>query len=77
MQGIKKSTRELSAEDILKAENMIIRSVQVDAFNSELTYLCHASARKDVMPPAVVTQFNLFINKDGILRARSRLSMLL
>ena len=43
IQGIKTSTGELSVEEIRKAENMIIRSVQVDVFNSELRYLCHAS----------------------------------
>ena len=72
-QGIKKSTGELSAEDIQNAENIIIRSVQVDEFNSELTYLCHASASKDVRPTTLVTQFNLVVSKDGILRVKSRL----
>ena len=52
---------------------MIIRSVQVDVFNSELRYLCHASTRKDIRPPTLLAQFNLFVDKDGILRARSRL----
>ena len=73
IQGIKTSTVELSAEEIRETENMIIRSVQVDAFKLELTYFCHASARKDVRPPTLVVQFNLFVDKDEILRARSRL----
>ena len=72
-QGIRTYTWELSAEEIHEAENMIIRSVQVDAFNLELTYLCHASAMKDVRPPTLAAQFNLFVDKDEILQGRSRL----
>ena len=73
IQGIKTSTGELSVEEVREAENMVIRSVQVDVFDSELRYLCHASTRKDIRPPTLVAQFNLFVDKDGILRARSRL----
>ena len=66
-------TGELSAEDLHEAENKIIRSIQFDAFGVEISYLHLATTWRNVRPPTLVAQFNLFIDEDRILRAKSRL----
>ena len=62
----------LNALEIDRAEQIVIRSVQLEAFDSELTYLSddRNSNRK---PPIRVFQLNLFIDENGILRAKTRM----
>ena len=71
--GNETSTGELSAEELHEAENKIIRSIQFDAFGVETSYLRHATPRRNIRPPTLVAQFNLFTDKDGLLRVKSRL----
>ena len=73
IKGLENSTDELTVEEIIEAEKLVIRSVQEEVFVDEISYLKHAPARKQVRPPTLVSQFNLFIDKDGIVRAKSRL----
>ena len=62
----------LNALEIDRAEQIVIRSVQLEAFDSELTYLSddRNSNRK---PPIRVFQLNLFIDENGILRAKTHM----
>ena len=62
----------LNALEIDRAEQIVIRSVQLETFDSELTYLSDGknSNRK---PPIRVFQLNLFIDENGILRAKTHM----
>ncbi|XP_065067415.1 uncharacterized protein LOC135692987, partial [Rhopilema esculentum] len=63
----------LSAPEIQRAETVLIRSVQHESFSSEIKYLLSSeSGKKGTKTPLYINQFNLFLDKDMILRCRTR-----
>ena len=62
--------RHLSATEILRAEDMWIRSVQESSFPEELNHLRNQS--KTSAPPNV-RNLGLYIDNDGLLRCKGRL----
>lgn len=60
----------LSVAEINVAENSLIRSIQKEAFPKEISYLVTKATSK---PPVYVSQFNLFIDNDKVLRCSTRI----
>ena len=63
---------QLNVPEIKHAETSLIQSIQSEAFKREIEYLSSAS-NKDKRAPIYVTQFNLFLDKDKLLRGRTRI----
>ncbi|XP_046844771.1 uncharacterized protein LOC124438641 [Xenia sp. Carnegie-2017] len=61
-------TSELNANELLEAENLWIRSIQLDAFSHELQ--CIRAGRKNVR----VQQLGLFLDDDQIIRCEGRIA---
>ena len=64
----------VSASEIGNAEFRIIRSIQSQAFKPELAYLLTLDNKTNKKPPLYVSQFNLFLDKDKVLRCKTRLN---
>ena len=47
--------------------------MQSEQFEKELSFLSHATSSASQRPPLLVSQFNLFIDKHGFLRTKSRI----
>ena len=63
--------RQVSATETEDAEKMLIRSIQGDTFRQEIEYL---QSNKGQKPPLYITQFNLFLDEDKLLRCRTRIN---
>ena len=61
---------EISKDEVGNAENVLIRSIQREAFAKEIEYL---QTKEETRPPPYVAQFHLFLDEKGILRCQSRL----
>ena len=56
-----------------RAEITLLRYVQGESFTNEILFLAGTrSGTKGFKPTALVKQFNLFLDENGIIRARSR-----
>ena len=60
----------VSANEVDNAEHILIKSIQNEAFAHEISYLSRKSNNK---PPLYVSQLNLYLDKEGILRCRTRI----
>ena len=64
---------DLSAKELKGAEITLLRSVQGESFTNEISFLRGTQSNtKGLKTTALVKQFNLFLDENGILRARSR-----
>ena len=64
---------DLSAKELERAEITLLRYVQGESFTNEILFLTGTrSGTKGFKPTALVKQFNLFLDDNGIIRARSR-----
>ena len=66
-----KSTRELSAEEILEAEEIWIRDIQTNAFSDELKLLTSPHGPKS--SKSRLNQLHLFLDDKGIIRCEGRI----
>ena len=72
--GTKDCESKLSLLEIENAEKKLIRIIQNEAFENEINYLnLKKQERNPGKMPLYVNQFNLYIDKDNILRCRSRI----
>ena len=63
----------LCVSEVQEAEKLLLRSIQNEHFYKEIHYLSLSeSARKGMKPPLYVSQFNLYLDQNEILRCRSR-----
>ena len=63
----------LCVSEVQEAEKLLLRSIQNEHFYKEIQYLSlNESARKGMKPPLYVSQFNLYLDQNEILRCRSR-----
>ena len=70
---VKVTESELKSSEIAHSEKVVIHSVQSESFESEIVYVSNEKLRVDRKPPLLVSQFNLFIDSEGILRSKSRI----
>ena len=64
----------LTVSEVNEAENVLIKSIQNDCFAKEIHYLSLSeSVRKGMKTPLYVNQFNLYLDKNEILRCRTRI----
>ena len=64
---------DLSAKELEGAEITLLSSVQSESFTNEILFPTGTQTNtKGFTPTALVKQFNLFLDENGILRARSR-----
>ena len=61
----------ISVTEFNNAETKFTKSIQGVAFNKEIEYL---QSSRNSKPPIYVSQFNLILDKQNILRCRSRIS---
>ena len=64
----------VSVSEIENADFRIIRSIQFQAFKAELAYLLSLNNKADKRPPLYVPQFNLFLDKDKVIRCTTRIN---
>ena len=64
----------LSASGIDNAELHLIRFIQSQAFKAELNYLSSLGSKINKRPPSYVSHFNLFLDKEQVLRCRTHLN---
>ena len=64
---------QLQVSEIETAERQLIRSIQTEAFSDEYSFLSGGKGDKDRKPPLLVSQLNLFLDENGIIRACSRI----
>ena len=68
------TNNQVSIDELERAENIMIRSIQQEAFSKEISYLQNnASGLSKTRPPIYVNQFNLYIDEKGVLRCRTRI----
>ena len=68
------TNKQVSMVELERAESLIIRSIQHEAFNKEISYLQNSTAGLGkTRPPIYVNQFNLYIDEEGVLRCRTRI----
>ena len=61
-------------DELERAENLMIRSIQHKAFRKEISYLQNnTKGLSKARPPIYVNQFNLYIDEAGVLRCRTRI----
>ncbi|XP_078364115.1 uncharacterized protein LOC144648427 [Oculina patagonica] len=65
------SRKELNAQELNQAEMLWIKTVQTASFAKELEFL---QSKRGTFPPVYVTQFNLFLNDQQIIRCKGRVS---
>ena len=68
------NTEILNASELRHAENLLIISVQDESFTKELDYLLNPKKGEGCVPPIHVTQFNLYVDEQGVLRSRTRIT---
>ena len=64
--------QQISVTEMEIAETKLIRSIQSEAFEKEINFITTPS-NKDKKAPLYVTQFNLLIDEDKLLRGRTRI----
>ena len=65
---------QVSTDEVEKAENILIRSIQLEAFSKEISYLqANSAGKNNAKPPIYVNQFNLFIDEENVLRCTRNL----
>ena len=75
IENCKKGTNDHQSElEATESEKVLIRVLQTENFAREISYLSNISKNKDRKPPLLVSQFNLFIDKEGLLRTRTRIN---
>ena len=70
----KTNTGILNASELRQAENLLIISVQDESFTKELNYLMNPKKGESYIPPIHVTQFNLYVGEQGVLRSQTRVT---
>ena len=65
------SKRELNAQELNQAEMLWIKTVQKASFAKELEFL---QSKRGTFPPVYVTQFNLFLDNQQIIRCKGRVN---
>ena len=68
------NTKILNASELRQAENLLIISVQDESFTKELNYLMNPKKGESYIPPIHVTQFNLYVDEQGVLRSQTRVT---
>ena len=63
----------LEGTELRCAENLVIKAVQAECFSKEIEFIASKS-KVGSRPPNYVSQFNLFLDDDEILRCRSRIN---
>ena len=64
----------LHVSELQEAEKLLLKSIQNEHFSKEIHYLSlRESVRKGMTTPLYVSQFNLYLDEDEILRSRSRI----
>ena len=63
----------LGGEELRCAENIVIREVQRECFLKEIEFI-QSNSKVCSKPPAYVSQFNLFLDDEGILCCRTRIN---
>ena len=63
------NSQPLEAKDITSLENFVINLIQREHFQSEIDFLSGISKQSTLY----ISQFNLFIDENGLLRCRTRL----
>ncbi|KAL9954863.1 hypothetical protein ACROYT_G042448 [Oculina patagonica] len=63
--------RDLNAQELNQAEMLWVKTVQTASFAKELEFL---QSKRGTFPPVYVTQFNLFLNDQQIIRCKGRVS---
>ena len=64
----------VSVDEINEAEKVLIKSIQSNTFEKEITYLVSSEANRTKLKiPLYVNQFNLYLDDNKILRCRSRI----
>ena len=63
----------VSVSETNNAEMILIRSIQSRAYRKEIQFLL-SSNNSDTKPPLYVTQFNLFVDHEQVLRCRTRIN---
>ena len=63
----------LSVSETNNAELILIRYIQSRAYRKEIEFLL-SSNNSDTKPPLNVTQLNLFVDKEQVLRCRTRIN---
>ena len=63
----------LEGTELRCAENYVIRAVQAECFSKEIEFIARKS-KVGSRPPTYVSQFNLFLDDDDILRCRTRIN---
>ena len=65
------SKEELDAQELNQAEMLWIKTVQTASFAKVLEFL---QSKRGTFPPVYVTQFNLFLDDQQIIRCKERSS---
>ena len=64
----------LNVSELQEAEKLLLKSIQNEHFSKEIHYLSlRESVRRGMKTPLYVSQFNLYLDEDEILRCRSRI----
>ena len=61
---------QVSANELNNAEHVLIKSIQDEAFAHEIAYL---TSKPNSKPPLYVSLLNLYLDKEGIVRCRTRI----
>ena len=65
---------QVSVDELERAENLMIATIQHEAFSKEISYLRGiATGLNKGKPPIYVNQFNLYIDEEGVIRCRTRI----
>ena len=67
-------SNELTADELKNSETLWIKSVQVNAFVDELSFLNRKNSKSTYTPPIRVAQFGLFLSEDQTIRCKGRIS---
>ena len=62
---------ELTSEEVKKAELIWVKSIQLLTFAKEIQFV---KSKHRCAPPTLVSQFSLFIDEQGTLRSKGRIS---
>ena len=67
----------VTVSEINQAELVLVKSIQEESFPKEIHYvLSEQPIKRNVKVPFYVSQFNLYLDENNILRCRSRLAKL-
>ena len=67
----------VTVSEINQAELVLVKSIQEESFPKEIHYVSSEQPiKRNVKVPLYVSQFNLYLDENNILRCRSRLGKL-